>query len=103
MKQPAASHPFRLLCAAALAFCAGAHSEALPTGVTVVPFYDTSKAGLSFAKDKQSVVGMFEVPGKPQHFLVVGYWGYVWSLYPDTNKVYAPGAIKDYTKKQLAN
>ncbi|GEM_PF-4892272 len=103
MKQPAASRPFGLLCAAALAFCAAAHAQTLPTGVTVVPFYDTSKAGLSFAKDKQSVVGMFEVPGKPQHFLVVGYWGYVWSLYPDTNKVYPAGAIKDYTKKTLAN
>jgi hypothetical protein len=93
----------RLLFASALAFCAVAKAQNLPTGVTVVPFYDTSKAGLSFAKDKQSVVGMFEVPGKPQHFLVVGYWGYVWSLYPDTNKAYADGAIKDYSKKQLAN
>jgi hypothetical protein len=84
--------------------CVGiARSQTLPTGVTIVPFYDTSKAGLSFAKDKQSVVGMFEIPGKSQHFLVVGYWGYVWSLYPDTTKIYAPGAIKDYTKKQVAN
>ncbi len=76
---------------------------ALPTGVTAVPFYDVTKAGLSFAKDKQSVVGMWEVPGKPQHFLVLGYWGYVWTLYPDTTKTYAPGVIKDYTKKQVAD
>lgn len=94
---------FRNLSIAALALCAIARAATLPTGVTVVPFYDTSKAGLSFAKDKQSVVGMFEVPGKPQHFLVVGYWGYVWSLYPDTTKDYAAGAIKDYTKKQVAD
>lgn len=75
----------------------------LSNNVKVEPFYDVTKAGLSFAKDKQSVVGMFEVPGKPQHFLVVGYWGYVWSLYPDTTKAYAKGAIKDYTKKQVAD
>jgi hypothetical protein len=75
----------------------------LPTGMTVVPFYDTSKVGLSFAKDKQSVVGMWEVPGKPEHFLVLGYWGYIWSLYPDTTKKYTAGAIKDYSKKQLAD
>ena len=47
-------------------------AQSLPTGVTIEPFYDVTKAGLSFAKDQQSVVGMFEVPGKPQHFLVVG-------------------------------
>ena len=76
---------------------------ALPTGVTAVPFYDVNKAGLSFAKDKQSLVGMWEVPGKPEHFVVLGYWGYIWTLYPDTTKTYAPGAIKDYTKKQVAD
>lgn len=80
-----------------------AQVESLPTGVTVEAFYDTSKAGLSFKKDKQSVVGMWEVPGKAQHFLVLGYWGYVWSLYPDTTKAYPPGAIKDYSKRQLAD
>lgn len=83
--------------------CGALRAQTLPTGVTIEPFYDTSKVGLSFAKDKQSVVGMFEVPGKPQHFLVVGYWGYVWTLYPDTTKAYAKGAIKDYTKKQVAD
>ncbi len=85
-----------------LGFLAGARAQ-LPTGMTVVPFYDTNKAGLSFAKDKQSVVGMWEVPGKPEHFLVLGFWGYVWSLYPDTTKTYAADAIKDYAKKQLAD
>jgi hypothetical protein len=88
---------------ALIGLCAPLRAQTLPTGVTIEPFYDTSKVGLSFAKDKQSVVGMFEVPGKPQHFMVVGYWGYVWTLYPDTNKIYAAGAIKDYTKKQVAD
>lgn len=99
-KQP--TRPFLpiLMLAAAAVFEVQA---ALPTGMTVTPFYDVNKAGLSFAKDKQSVAGMWEVPGKPQHFLVLGYFGYVWSLYPDTTKTYAPGAIKDYTKKQLAD
>lgn len=78
-------------------------AQLLPTGVTTVPFYDTKKAGLSFAVDQQSVVGMWEVPGKPGHFLVLGYFGFVWSLYPDMSKAYAPGAIKDYSKKQLAD
>lgn len=91
--------PFLMLAAATVS---GVRA-ALPTGVTAVPFYDVTKAGLSFEKDQQSVVGMWEVPGKPQHFLVLGYWGYVWSLYPDTTKTYAPGAIKDYTKKQVAD
>ena len=48
--------------AAALAMAAAgrvqAQVDALPTGVSVEAFYDTSKAGLSFKKDKQSVVGM---------------------------------------------
>jgi hypothetical protein len=76
---------------------------ALPTDVTIVPFYDITKPGLSFAKDKQSVVGMWEVPGKPQHFLVLGYWGYIWTLFPDTTKSYAKDAIKDYSKNQVAD
>lgn len=86
--------------------CAAASSlwaQGLPTGVTIEPFYDVEKPGLSFAKDQQSVVGMYEVPGKPQHFLVIGYFGYIWSLYPDTTKSYAKGAIKDYAKKQVAD
>lgn len=93
------------LLALALAWAAEGTAQvaSLPTGVTVVPFYDTSKAGLSFKKDKQSLVGMWEVPGKPEHFLVLGYWGYVWSLFPDTTKAYAPGAMKDYSKRQLAD
>ncbi|MDB5106630.1 MAG: Glucose/sorbosone dehydrogenase [Fibrobacteres bacterium] len=91
-----------LFLAAMLGLTVAARAQ-LPTGMTVVPFYDTSKAGLSFAKDRQSVVGMWEIPGKPEHFLVLGYWGYIWSLYPDTTKAYAAGAIKDYTKKQVAD
>lgn len=69
----------------------------------MVPFYDVTKPGLSFKLDKQAVSGMWEVPGKPQHFLVLGYFGFIWSLYPDTTKTYAPGAIKDYTKKQIGD
>jgi hypothetical protein len=107
MHKPTATNRFLFHSVAALVFlgffCGAVRAQSLPTGMTVVPFYDTSKAGLSFAKDKQSVVGLFEVPGKAQHFLVLGYWGYVWSLYPDTTKTYAAGAIKDYTKKQVAN
>lgn len=100
-KQPASPLFLPFLILAAAAVCES--RAALPTGVTVVPFYDVNKAGLSFKKDQQSVVGMWEVPGKPQHFLVLGFWGYVWSLYPDTTKTYAPGAIKDYTKRQIAD
>lgn len=88
---------------AACAATASLWAQSLPTGVTIEPFYDVNKAGLSFAKDQQSVVGMFEVPGKPQHFLVVGFFGYIWSLYPDTTRTYPPGAVKDYAKKQVAD
>jgi hypothetical protein len=98
-------HPiFRHVLSIAVIIASAATARAeLPTGVTVVPFYDTAKAGLSFAKDKQSVVGMWEVPGRPEHFLVLGYFGYVWSLYPDTNRAYPPGALKEYAKKQIAD
>jgi hypothetical protein len=91
--------------AAGLVLAASALGQvnSLPTGMTVVPFYDTEKAGLSFAKDKQSVVGMWEVPGKPQHFLVLGFFGFVWSLSPDETKTYQPGQMKDYTKTQVGN
>jgi hypothetical protein len=85
-----------------LILCAAPRAQ-LANDVTLEPFYDVNKAGLSFLKDKQSVSGMYEVPGKPQHFLVLGFWGFVWTLYPDTTKTYAPGAIKDYTKKQVAD
>ncbi len=82
--------------------CLG-QAQTLPTGITAVPFYDITKKGLSFKADKQTVSGMFEVPGLPQHFLVLGFYGFVWSLYPDTTKNYAAGAVKDYAKKQLAD
>ena len=73
----------------------------LPTGVTLVPFYDTTK--VSFVKDSARTVGMWDVPGKPQHFLVLDQRGLVYRLYPDTTKTYAPGAIKDYTKGTVAD
>ena len=73
----------------------------LTTGVTLVPYYDTTK--VSFVKDSARTVGMWEVPGKPQHFLVLDQRGLVYRLYPDTTKTYAPGAIKDYTKGTVAN
>lgn len=98
MMNRSALAPLVLMAAATLA-----PAQDLDTGVTAVPFYDVTKPGLSFAVDKQSIVGMYEVPGKPQHFLVLGYFGFVWSLYPDMTKNYAPGQMKDYSKKQLAN
>jgi hypothetical protein len=83
-------------------------AQPLPGGVTVQAFYDTNKVGLSFSKDKLSTIGMWEVPGKPQHFLVLGYWGFVWSLYPDTLKgdttvpnISVP--IRQYTRKEVAD
>ncbi len=82
--------------------CAAPRAQ-LAKDVTLEPFYDVNKAGLSFTLDKQSVSGMYEIPGKPQHFLVLGFWGFVWTLYPDTTKTYAPGAVKDYKKKQVAD
>lgn len=91
------------LLACGCAFTSLSHSQTLPTGITAVPFYDVNKKGLSFKADRQTVSGMYEVPGLPQHFLVLGFYGFVWSLYPDTTKNYAPGAVKDYTKKQLAD
>ncbi len=81
-------------------------AQTLPTDLTTVPIYDTTKAGLSFKKDKLSVVGMWEVPGKPKHFLVAGYFGYLWTLYPDTTKpdITMPwGPVKDYTRTQVAD
>ncbi|MEO7959118.1 MAG: PQQ-dependent sugar dehydrogenase [Fibrobacteria bacterium] len=89
--------------ALALSVAGSAMAQTLPTGLTVEPFYDTSKAGVSFRKDEQAVTGMWEVPGMPQHFLVLGYFGFIWSFYPDTSKPYQPGQIRDYTKAQVAN
>jgi hypothetical protein len=88
---------------AALCFLlCGARIEAqLPTGMTVVPFYDT--AHVSFVKDSARTVGLWEVPGKPQHFFVLDQRGLIYSLYPDTTLTYAPGAIKKYSKATLAN
>ncbi len=85
------------------AFSGLGYSQSLPNDITAVPFYDTNKKGLSFKVDRQTISGMVEVPGKPQHFLVLGFYGFVWTLYPDTTKNYAPGAIKDYAKKQVAD
>ncbi len=73
----------------------------LPTGVTLVPFYDTTQ--VSFVKDSARTVGLWEVPGKPQHFLVLDQRGLVYRLYPDTTKIYAPGAIKTYSKGTVAD
>jgi len=83
--------------------CVSNGNTALPKDVTLVPFYDVNDTALSFKKAEQSVVGMYEVPGMPEHFLVLGFFGYVWSLYPDLSKTYAPDAIKDYKKKQVAD
>lgn len=78
----------------------------LPTGMGALPIYDTTKAGLSFRKDRLPIVGMYEVPGNPKNFVVVGYWGYIWTLYqnntlPDTMAAWGP--IRRYTRTQVAN
>jgi hypothetical protein len=73
----------------------------LPTGMTAVRFYDTTD--VSFVRDSARTVGLWEVPGKPQHFLVLDQRGLIYSLYPDTTLTYAPGAIKKYSKKTLAD
>lgn len=85
-------------------------AQTLPTGMTATPIYDTTRAGLSFRKDQLPLVGMWEVPGKPKHFLVVGYFGYMWTLYPDTNAqgvatdtTVSYGTVKKYTRTQVAN
>ena len=85
-------------------------AQTLPTGVTSTPIYDTTKAGLSFRKDRLPLVGMWEVPGKPKHFLVVGYFGYMWTLYPDTNAqgvavdtTVSYGVVKKYTRTTVAD
>ena len=73
----------------------------LPTGVTLVPFYDTTQ--VSLARDSVRTVGMAEVPGKPEHFLVLDQRGAVHSLFPDTTLAYAAGQIKRYTKAVVAD
>jgi len=78
----------------------------LPTGVSALPIYDTTKAGLSFRKDRLPIVGMYEVPGNPKNFVVVGYFGYIWTLYqnntlPDTMAAWGP--IRRYTRTQVAD
>ncbi len=83
-----------------LFFLTGASAQ-LPNGVTLVPFYNTTQ--VSFVRDTVRTVGMWEVPGKPEHFFVLDQMGAVYSLYPDTTKTYAPGAIKDYAKATIAN
>ncbi len=86
-----------------LAALGSAQVSSLPTGITIEAMYDTSKVGLSFRKDKQSVVGMYEVPGKPMHFLVLGYFGFVWSLYPNDGETIEPTGPMNYVKKQVAD
>ena len=76
-------------------------AQALPNDVTLVPFYSTAQ--VSFVRDSARTVGMWEVPGKPQHFFVMDQRGLIYSLYPDTTIVYAPGAIKNYSRTILAN
>ncbi len=78
-----------------------AGAQTLPTGVTLVPFYDTNQ--VSFVRDGARTVGMWEVPGKLQHFVVLDQRGLIYRLYPDTTKTYAPGAIKTYSKGTLAD
>jgi hypothetical protein len=73
----------------------------LPTGVTLVPFYDTAQ--VSLARDSIRTVGLTEVPGKPEHFLITDQMGAVHWLYPDTTRVYAPGQIKSYSKGTVLN
>jgi hypothetical protein len=70
------------------------HAQTLPTGVGMAAIYDTTDVNLSFRKARISVAGMFEVPGKPKHFVVLGHFGYLYTLYPDTN---AQGQIRDTT------
>jgi hypothetical protein len=87
-----------------LCLAAAAQAQTLPTGVAVEPFYDITKPGLSFKADKQAVSGIYEVPGKPQHFVVTGALGFLWTLYPtDPAKPDVPGQIRDYTKKQVGD
>ncbi|MEO6095343.1 MAG: PQQ-dependent sugar dehydrogenase, partial [Fibrobacteria bacterium] len=82
----------------------GALGQSLPVGVNIEPFYDVTKPGLSFKVDKHAVSGIYEVPGKPQHFVVVGALGYLWTLYPtDPSKPSVPGQITDYTKRQVGD
>ncbi|MEO6097228.1 MAG: PQQ-dependent sugar dehydrogenase [Fibrobacteria bacterium] len=91
------------LLAISLCLAAGAQGQSLPTGITVEPFYDVTKAGLSFKVDRQAVSGIYEVPGKPQHFVVIGALGFLWTLYPtDPAKAGTPGVI-DYKKTQVGD
>ncbi len=78
----------------------------LPTGMTARPIYDTTKAGLSFRKDQLPIVGMYEVPGNPRNFVVVGYFGYIWTLYQNdalADTMAAWGPIRRYTRTQVAD
>lgn len=76
-------------------------SAQLPTGVTLVPFYDTAQ--VSFVRDTVRTVGLAEVPGKPEHFFVTDQMGAVYWLYPDTTRTYLPGQIKGYSKGEILN
>ncbi len=106
---PLTTHTIKLWIKHALMACllltalGNAQVSSLPTGVTTETFYDTTKAGLSFRKDKLSVMGMSEVPGHPMHFLVLGYFGFVWSLYPNPSQTINPTGMMNYSRKQLAD
>jgi hypothetical protein len=98
---PKVTVPFSFIAGVVLALFSAKVSALLPTGVTLKPFYNTAQ--VSFVRDTIRTVGMWEVPGKTQHFFVLDQMGAVYSLYPDTTKTYAPDAIKDYTKGTIAN
>ena len=76
-------------------------AQELPTGVTLTPFYNFEQ--VDFAADEVYTIGTWEVPGLPQHFLVLDQLGFIYTLYPDTTKVYAEGELKDYTKTLLVD
>ncbi len=67
------------------------------------PFYDFKKT--SFVSDAIKVIWMDEVPGMRQHFWVLGWYGEIYTLYPDN---YDPKSVKpnpnmDYPKKRIAD
>ncbi|MBF0431641.1 MAG: PQQ-dependent sugar dehydrogenase [Fibrobacteria bacterium] len=76
---------------------------ALPSNITMKKFYDDSKA--SFSKDRVKTIWMEEVPGLPQHFWVLGWYGYVYTLYPDNydHTSLIPNTSLDYTKTRIAD
>ncbi|MBF0430480.1 MAG: PQQ-dependent sugar dehydrogenase [Fibrobacteria bacterium] len=77
----------------------------LPTGVTMKKFYDHSK--VSFIKDRVKTIWMGEVPGLPQHFWVLGQYGYIYTLYPTAGTYdhtsMVPNTSLDYTKTRITD